>query len=951
MDKILDKIIRQVIVESTTRKRLTKQIDSDTILNKLIKQVITEAAQKVVLSKLDNKVGAIVSNYGFGFKISANFPIKPDQVRTQIQGNSQFGTNSPYNSYLNYTYFVGSNMHKNPDKKFVANIVIINAKRMNSFNSALFNYAVQELLEPDAADTETTSHVTNTVGRKDANLEAQHHKARGPEAVYNSTETGNNYNRGSLIIFIDKNPGYANLPADLMTVLTKKGAALMSTSGSEVLGFMSADDDVAPSDSTKTDDKKVDQDPTEIEADDDNPDPFEKDRILGLAKDAYMNGESKLTLNDYSGAIVDFNKAIELNPNGPLAKSSYYYRGNAKSELKDYEGAIADYDKAIEIATDNVSLQGHAYFGSGNAKRNLKNYTGALADYDKAIELAPDFKVYTNRGYTKADLKDYTGAIADYDKVINSMGDKEVLEPVLNARGTAKNLLEPGSGDEDLKNGGAMGRSERGEVKKQIFKYGDKDNSDLATLQEFLKTQFKLAVEANSESVINTVPSFVAFMQVPIKQFGTYGTRTSNMIADLKKAYEYTNTDGKTIEPDFIQKLIDDQKWKLKLIEQFKFNDKQKQLLSTKTVNVKPVEKEPVKKEPVKLKNLDQIPLGSNNWRSAQPTSTQLAKFIVEKGIKSVIRFNGNGGDTDNNFSIDDEKAVSTQNGAKFYKLSSTKDQDTVNSLLNSGNVLIHCHHGADRTGGNIGGWLYSKGWGDTKKIWNYTTQYNGWNRMAINSPSSFSKGGYLYQATKFGVKDINHAQELANGNKSIKKDDTKKDDTKKDEPLSGDRLDVALTKAYQICLDAAKYLKKITTTNPHDYWSKYLRWNGALYRSNANEKGIAWFKSSWEKYYGTKLAAASKIRNTVTQRNINELNRRKNDVIEMIRKGGSMTVYLRIQNPSTGVPTDFKIKWDYFAGIQNAAVKGNPKKTVTKKPSSSGAIYNNPGYGGNLGH
>jgi predicted YcjX-like family ATPase len=74
MDKILDKIIRQVIVEATTRKRLTKQIDSDTILTKLIKQVITEAAQKVVLSKLDNKVAAIVSNYGFGFKISANYP-------------------------------------------------------------------------------------------------------------------------------------------------------------------------------------------------------------------------------------------------------------------------------------------------------------------------------------------------------------------------------------------------------------------------------------------------------------------------------------------------------------------------------------------------------------------------------------------------------------------------------------------------------------------------------------------------------------------------------------------------------------------------------------------------------------------------------------------------------------------------------------------------------------
>ena len=420
---------------------------------------------------------------------------------------------------------------------------------------------------------------------------------------------------------------------------------------------------------------------------------------------------------------------------------------------------------------------------------------------------------------------------------------------------------------------------------------------------------------------------------------GYYGPLTSNMIAQLKKGYEYKNTDGKTIESDFIEILIDKMNSKLKLTEQFNFTDREKKLISNTpiVVNTKPVDTKTVDTKLVKLKNLDQIPLGSNNWRSAQPTSTQLAKFIVEKGIKSVIRFNGNGTDTNNNFSIDDEKAVSTQNGAKFYKLSSTKDQDTVNSLLNSGNVLIHCLHGADRTGGNIGGWLYSKGWGDTKKIWNYTTKYNGWNRMAINSPSTFSKDGYLYQATKFGVKDINHAQELANGNKSIKKDDTKTVN-----PKTGDTEKVALTKAYQLCLDAAKDLRKITTTNPHDYWSGYLRFNGVLYRPKGNEKGIAWFKSAWDKAWGTKLAAASKIRSTVNQKNINELNRRKNDVIEMIRKGGSMTVYLRIQNPFTGAPTDFKIKWDYFAGIQNAVLKGNPKKTVTNKQAQD--FYNKKG-------
>ena len=982
MDKILDKIIRQVIVEAITRKRLTKQIDSDTILTKLIKQVITEADDKIKFEKFDKKTSAAVGSYGWGFTISANFLITNDQVRDVIQLNGQFGTTSTFNSYLNYTYFVGSNMRKRSKKGFAANVVIINAKTMKSFNSARFNTEVKNLLEPDDsnADYVVDGYATNTVGRKDANLEAQHHKARGTEAVYNSTFPGDNYNRGSSIIFIDKTPGYANLPADLMTVLTKK------------------EEDIAPKVDKKVDDKNLaSKNSTATTYFNSGKEKFYGDDDAGAIKDfdeaikldpkytaAYEHrGYAKTNLNDYTGAIKDFDEAIKLDPN-----NKYLYLGRAKAKDNETPGSgaednktydilnkggnlpvvdkpaeqenieasakIIELDKAIKLDPKNAM----AYYDRGIAKIELSDLKGSMLDFDEAIKLDPRLaKAYYIRGVLKGiDLKDYTGAIKDFDEVIKLGGG---TDGVYNERGKNKNLLEPGSGDEDIKTAADMKSKESGNedlktaadeesqdkvesIKKQTFKYGDPMNSDLATLQELIQTNLKLSVEAEPPVFVSTVPSFVAFMKVPKTQFGTYGTKTSNMIADLKKAYDYTNTDGKTIEPDFVQKLIDDQKWKLKLTEQFKFTDKQKQLLSTKPVDVKPVEKEPVKKEPVEkepveLKNLDQIPLGSNNWRSAQPTSTQLAKFIVEKGIKSVIRFNGNGGDTDNNFSIDDEKAVSIQNGAKFYKLSSTNDQDTVNSLLNSGNVLIHCHHGADRTGGNIGGWLYSKGWGDTKKIWNYTTQYNGWNRMAINSPSSFSKGGYLYQATKFGVKDINHAQELANGNKSIKKGDTKKD-----EPLSSDRLDVALTKAYQICLDAAKYLKKITTTNPHDYWSKYLRWNGASYRPNANEKGIAWFKSSWEKYYGTKLAAASKIRNTVTQRNINELNRRKNDVIEMIRKGGSMTVYLRIQNPSTGAPTDFKIKWDYFAGIQNAAVKGNPKKTVTKKPSSK--------IGGNLG-
>lgn len=170
--------------------------------------------------------------------------------------------------------------------------------------------------------------------------------------------------------------------------------------------------------------------------------------------------------------------------------------------------------------------------------------------------------------------------------------------------------------------------------------------------------------------------------------------------------------------------------------------------------------------------NFHLIPDGKNNYRSAQiPVSVKgkdfLGEVIDKYKIKTIIRFNGDGNDSRHqtnhpHTSIEDERNVAEQKGINFYKLSSTRDQEKVNNLLSQGNVLIHCAHGADRTGGNVGGYLKEIGFGDTEKIWNYTTKYNGWNRMVRNSPNIFTKGGYLKQAQKFGVRDLEHAQQLS---------------------------------------------------------------------------------------------------------------------------------------------------------------------------------------------
>ena len=91
----------------------------------------------------------------------------------------------------------------------------------------------------------------------------------------------------------------------------------------------------------------------------------------------------------------------------------YFNSGDQKDEAKDYSGAIADYTKAIEINPNYAK----AYNNRGISKKNLKDYYGAIADYTKAIEINPNFAdAYYNRGITKEYLGDLNGACADLKK-------------------------------------------------------------------------------------------------------------------------------------------------------------------------------------------------------------------------------------------------------------------------------------------------------------------------------------------------------------------------------------------------------------------------------------------------------------------------------------------------------------------------------------------------------
>ena len=135
------------------------------------------------------------------------------------------------------------------------------------------------------------------------------------------------------------------------------------------------------------------------------------------AETYFLWADTKYELGEYVGAIANYTKVIQLEPDNANA---YYNRGLAKSLLKRYIHAIPDYDRAIRLKPDFAK----AYVNRGIMKANLGQQFAAIADYDIAIRLKPDdADAYYNRGVAKFRLERYIAAIADYDIAIRLKPD------------------------------------------------------------------------------------------------------------------------------------------------------------------------------------------------------------------------------------------------------------------------------------------------------------------------------------------------------------------------------------------------------------------------------------------------------------------------------------------------------------------------------------------------
>ncbi len=113
-----------------------------------------------------------------------------------------------------------------------------------------------------------------------------------------------------------------------------------------------------------------------------------------LAEEYDRQGVAKFGLGDTKGAILDYSREIEIDPQDAFA---YYNRGVAKFELGDKQGAISDFDQVIAIDPQDAE----AYSNRGAVKLAVGDKQGGIADLTKGAELFRQ-----------------QGQMADYQKII-----------------------------------------------------------------------------------------------------------------------------------------------------------------------------------------------------------------------------------------------------------------------------------------------------------------------------------------------------------------------------------------------------------------------------------------------------------------------------------------------------------------------------------------------------
>lgn len=165
----------------------------------------------------------------------------------------------------------------------------------------------------------------------------------------------------------------------------------------------------------------------------------------------YNRAVGRTETGDFNGALADYTRAIELDPE--LAEA-YLNRGYAHDLLGNIPEAMDDYSQAIALAPD----LGMAYFNRSSARLAIGDFRGAIADSTRAIELDANAALaYVNRGAAELRLGEYDEAVRDSDLALQI--DPNLPLAYLN-RGSARiSVSDRENGIRDIEKAGELFQS------------------------------------------------------------------------------------------------------------------------------------------------------------------------------------------------------------------------------------------------------------------------------------------------------------------------------------------------------------------------------------------------------------------------------------------------------------------------------------------------------------
>jgi len=176
---------------------------------------------------------------------------------------------------------------------------------------------------------------------------------------------------------------------------------------------------------------------------------------LEEARQAQQRGSELHASGDWQGALREFDRAVKLAPEAPLA---WYNRGLAHRALKNCMAAIEDFSRAlalqagyfnalyqrasclaamgvtqraVEDYTQAISVPGRvdarflAFYGRGDAYRRLGRLEDAEADYTQVMALRTDTAARRARAWVKAYRGQWRDAYADIARHLHETEGKE----------------------------------------------------------------------------------------------------------------------------------------------------------------------------------------------------------------------------------------------------------------------------------------------------------------------------------------------------------------------------------------------------------------------------------------------------------------------------------------------------------------------------------------------